>query len=115
MSGLKRRAAPGNMAAVAVDGVIPFPDAKFADKRPLLAEFFTRVFWGPGEPREKGSLFLFVEDGMFKCCVNDKDSSQVAFVTGTTLDGLLDAVEKGLAQDRLDWRLSSQGKARRGK
>lgn len=112
---LKRRFAPGRPEAAAVDGLLPLGDETFVKKYPLLSEFLTRVVWEPGQPREKGSLFLFAEDGCFKACLNDKDSLQVAFLTSTTFTALLDAVEKGLAKDTLDWRLSTQGKTKRGR
>lgn len=115
MSSLRRRTAPGRPEAAAVDGILPLGDEAFTKKYPTLAEFLTRVLWEPGQPREKGSVFVFIEDGMVKACVNDKDSLQVAFVSSVTFAGLWDAIEKGLAKDSLDWRLSTQGRGKRGK
>jgi len=115
MSGLQRRAAPGRPEAAAVDGMLPIHDEQWVKKFPTLAEFISRVLWEPGQPREKGSVFLFFEDGVFKACLNDKDSSQVAFTSSLTFAGLWEALEKGLAKNTLDWRLSTQGKAKRGK
>lgn len=90
-----------------------YGDEAFAKKYPLLLEFLSLELWEPGVPRTKGSLFLFLEDGCFKACLNDKDTDEVAFVTKPSFAALLDAVERGLAQGTLDWRLSTQGKARR--
>lgn len=115
MSGLKRRQAPSSPEAAAVDGVIPMGDEKFLKGYPLLAEFLTRVLWEPGQPREKGSFFVFYEHGVFKACVNDKDTNMVAFVSSVTFTGLWDTIEKGLGKDSLDWRLSTQGKAAKRK
>jgi hypothetical protein len=85
----------------------------FAKKYPLLLEFLSRELWEPGVPRVRGSLFLFLEDGVFKACLNDKDVEEVAFVTKGTFAALLDAVERGLSSSSLDWRLSTAGKARK--
>lgn len=92
-----------------------YGDESFAKKYPLLLEFLTRELWEPGVPRQRGTLFLFCEDGVFKACLNDKDCDEVSFVTKPTFTALLDAVERGLANNTLDWRLSTQGKARRKK
>lgn len=115
MSGLQRRTPPGRPEAAAVDGVLPVLDEAFVRDYPTLAEFLTRVLWEPGVPREKGSVFVFYEDGVFKACLNDKDSLQVAFTSSTTFTGLWKALEKGLKANSLDWRLSTQGKASKRK
>lgn len=105
MSGLQRRLPPSAPEAAAVDGVIPIGDAAFLKKFPTLAEFLTRVQWEPGVPREKGTFFIFYEHGVFKACINDKDTGMMAFVSSVTFTGLLDAIEAGLAKDNHDWRL----------
>lgn len=92
-----------------------YGDEAFAKKYPLLLEFLTRELWEPGVPRAKGTLFLFCEDGVFKLCLSDKDTDEVAFVTKATFTAVLEAAERGLAGNTLDWRLSTQGKARRRK
>jgi len=115
MGALKRRGSPTDPNRAAVNGVIPIGDGKFTDKHPTLVEFLTRVVWEDGSPREKGSVFVFIEDGMVKACLNDKDSLQVAFVSSVTFAGLWEALEKGLRDDTLDWRVSSQGKSKRSK
>jgi hypothetical protein len=113
MCALQRRTGPGNFAAAVVDGCLPLADPDAVKKFPTLVEFLTRVQWAPDQPRQKGSIFLFIEDGMWKCCCNDNDAELVAFVTKTALAELLPAVEKGLAGNTLDWRPSSRGKARK--
>lgn len=110
---LQRRPAPGGPDATVAGGVIPIGDEAFSKKYPTLLEFLTRVGWDDGQPREKGSFFVFCEDGMFKACLNDKDAGMVAFITCMSFNALLDRVEKGLAANSLDWRLSTQAKAKR--
>lgn len=115
MSALRRRSGPEGHQEVRVDGVVPVMDDAFGKKFPTLLEFLSRVEWEPGQPRQKGTLFLFIEHGMFKVCVSDKDADLIAFVTAPTLQGVLESAEKGLVKDSLDWRPSTQGKARRSR
>jgi hypothetical protein len=113
---LKRRANGDSkvrdLAAQTVEAV----DAAFAKKYPALAEFLSAEEWGPGEPRERGTLTLFFEQGAFKACVSDRDANMSAFVAKSAFLGLLEAVEKGLQGDSLDWRGQKgkpQGKGKR--
>lgn len=73
---------------------------------PGLFEFLTAVEYSPGDSRTPGSVTLFAEDGQEGCkaCLNDKDQEQSAYVTGAGPLEALDALEKGLQKDSLDWR-----------
>lgn len=96
-----------------------YDDEAFAKKYPYLAEFLQREWWSEDKSlpvnqraRDKGSIILFCEEGMFKACLSDKDAGAVAFISKKVFTGLLEAIEKGLREDTLDWRLSQQGKQR---
>lgn len=92
-------------------------DEAFHKAYPALAEFLSLEEWEPGTERQRGTLTLFWEDGLFKASVNDRDAEQVAFVTKRAFKGLLEAIEKGLVAGSLDWRKSWQkgkGKGRKG-
>lgn len=106
---LKRRE-KGNATANKVKTVaVSDQDATFAKKWPALAEFLSLEAWDETTERVRGTLTVFWEDGAFKSSVNDRDADQVAFVSKSTFQGLLDAIEKGLTGDTLDWR-ASKGK-----
>jgi len=64
----------------------------------------TLTVWEDGKERETSSVTVFHGDGLLKACIQDKDAGLIAFVTGESLEGLLDALEKGLASGKLDWR-----------
>lgn len=92
-----------------------YEDDQAQKKFPTLVEFLTREWWEPNKPRQKGTLVVFAEDGLFKAAVSDKDGEYVAFVSKKTLMGLLEAIEKGLILDSLDWRLTAAGRQRKRK
>jgi hypothetical protein len=106
-------------------GEFAFQDERWRHRYPFLWEFVARIRWavspGDGEStqteREPGSMIIFVDDlCLLKACLSDKETQQVAFVSGDSLEGLLEALEKGLRDDRLDWRPSaSSSSARRNR
>jgi hypothetical protein len=71
---------------------------------PHVIEFLVETRYGDGTTRLPGSLSFFTEDGSLKACLNDKDQGLIVFVTGSGLQGLLLALERGLSQDCLEWR-----------
>ncbi len=77
---------------------------------PLVVKFLTLTVYGNGERRVPGSITMFVDGGLLKACLNDKDADLSAFVSGGGLAGLLDAMERGLGEDRLDWRAPRKSK-----
>jgi len=79
-------------------------DPDFLSAFPALGEFMSDTRWEDGSPRETGTLLFFVEGGDVKACLMDRASSRRVFVTATTFRGLLELLEMGLRDDRLDWR-----------
>jgi len=77
---------------------------------PTLWEFLTLTEWEEDVPRERGTLLFFVEDGLMKGCLNDKDSGYIAFLSGGSLEDLLEGLEAGLAEESLEWRMSRAAK-----
>lgn len=98
---LKRRSGlPGSSS-----GDCPQADpGDWAKKYPTLVEFLTLLKWEDGAARLPGSLTLFCDIGAWKACLKDKDANASCFVSGRTPGALLEAMEKGLANDALDWR-----------
>jgi hypothetical protein len=58
-------------------------------------------------------LTLYLEDGVFKAALNDKEADASVFRTGDALQKVLEALEKALANDTADWR--AWGKKKKGK
>lgn len=80
---------------------------------PALWEYLTMQTWEDGTPRETATVSIFVGSGGLQAALNDRDVGRVAFVTGTSLAGLLDALETGLQNESLDWRVSRSGPAQK--
>jgi len=105
MSKFLKRREKADATTQAVTSISPGEvDAAFEKSYPALAEFLGLEAWDAETPRERGTVTLFFEGGMFKASVNDRDSEQVAFVSKGTFKGLLEAVEKGLVNNTHDWR-----------
>lgn len=81
----------------------------FFTKLGTVVEFLAMRAWPDGKVRTPGSITVFFEEGTYKAAVNDKDADVVAFLSARTLSGLLEALEKGLAGNSLDWRRSKWG------
>lgn len=77
---------------------------KLAAKYPAIWEFLTLSIWEDGEPRVPGSITVFLQDGFLKACLIDKDADLVAFVSADSLEGILQALEAGIQDERMDWR-----------
>jgi hypothetical protein len=58
--------------------------------------------------RAPGSLMVFVEGGKWKAKLKDKEEGLYCFVSADGPDGLLEAVEKGLADGTHDWRVDQE-------
>ena len=83
-----------------VTGVLP-------SKFPALWEFMSHENFDDGTARMTGSLSLFLDDGALKVALNDREEGYVAFVSGSSLEDVLGALEEGLTADSLDWRRSA--------
>lgn len=79
---------------------------------PTLHDFMTLAGYG-GKARVTGSLSLFCEEGKFKASINDRDGGHVAFLSGDSLWGLLEAIDRGLKSGSLDWRVSQFAKKKK--
>lgn len=91
--------------------------SKLALQLPALWEYLTLCEWEDGKERETASLTVFFGEGLLKACISDKDAGLVAFVSGESLEGLLQALERGLAEGTLDWRRQREaggGRSRKG-
>jgi len=90
-------------------------DSLLPRRAPLLHLFLTDDKWDDGAPRVAGTILLFAEGGRYKACLNDRDGGRSVFVSGDSVEAILDALEAGLADDNLEWRAKapSGGKGRK--
>ena len=85
----------------------PWEDNEFSTNYPTIFEYLTLNSWGPGQPRSTSTIMLFVDNGVLKLCINDRDNQRSAFFTGTTLSAALVACENALSGETADWRSKS--------
>jgi hypothetical protein len=83
-------------------------DPEFARDYPSLHAFLFDPKYEDGSPRFVGSVSIFVQMGILKMAVNDKDRNVVAFASAPTWAELLFVVDEGICKDSLDWKASSK-------
>jgi hypothetical protein len=71
---------------------------------PSLHDHLTESSWDDGKPRKTSTLMLLVENGVWKAWLHDRDRKMNAWVSGEGWEGLLEAVERALSLQTLEWR-----------
>lgn len=90
-------------------GSAPLVPASWGEKYPFLWEFLTVTRFEDGSPRQAGTLLLFVDQGVLKGCLSDREYGEVAFCSASDPDMLLMRLEDGLQLQCLEWRASAKG------
>lgn len=101
MSVLRRRSARGP-GAEPLGGLQP--DSADCKRFPGLSEFLGSTIYPDGTDREQGTVSLFVSDGKWKACANDRDQQESLYVSADGLVKVLEALEKALHKEDADWR-----------
>ncbi len=57
-----------------------------------------------GEPRDPGTIVVFVDAGRLKAMIKCPTEGQVGFLTLDTVRGLVQTLETALVEGRIDWR-----------
>jgi len=80
---------------------------------PNLIDFLSTQSWPDGLSRATGTLLLFRETGLWKCCLRDRDAGQTTFVSAPTIDELFKRCDELVATGGGEWRAERpQGKKR---
>lgn len=79
-------------------------DREFSQAFPALAGWLGEGFTDEGHARPTGTLLVFCEGTAIKCCLKDRETNAVAFLTAGTWLGLLRACDEALASGDADWR-----------
>lgn len=90
-------------ASVNGTGQAPPPGSTLSSLESLYS-YLTESKWEDGEPRELSTLMLFVQDGRWKACLNDRACKRVCFVSGATIEEALLSLDEDLRHDEADWR-----------
>jgi len=97
----RRRAAPVRAAGSGVKR-----DPRVEKDFPAIWDLMTTTKLKDGTSVATMTVLLFVQDGLWKACLNDRQGEVSSFVSADTALALLQAIEEGLAGDSLEWRSS---------
>lgn len=78
---------------------------------PSVIEFLSVSKWADGTSRSTGTIMVFMEAGLWKAWVNDRDACQACFLAAQTVQELLERVEEAVSTGKGDWR-AQRGKGR---
>lgn len=78
---------------------------------PAVMEYLTAASYPDGSPRERSTISVFVEDGVVKACLSDRDQARTLWRSGPSVEDALMALETAIADGSADWRRSGGGKA----
>jgi len=85
------------------------PDSKLRKSYPQVSDYLTMTKWDDGTARTPSTVTLFVEGGVLKAALNDREMKRSLYVTSMSLEGAIGLLEEALATDTADWRLWSGG------
>lgn len=72
---------------------------------PALWAFLTQTRWEDDTARDPGSMLVFLQDGMLKAMLRDKNDGTCLWVAARGFTGLLDVLEACLLDPAADWRV----------
>lgn len=90
----------GAGAAVPVD----YSDPELKNQYPTLYEYLSSAVYSDNSKRKTATLLVFVELGMCKVCLGDRDLQRQCFVSARTLNEALSVLDDQLHTDSVDWR-----------
>lgn len=82
----------------------PMVDETLRGWVPHIHDHLTEQVWEDGKRRMTSTLLIFCEGGMWKARLNDRAVKISAWVSGESWEALLEAIERGLAAESLEWR-----------
>jgi hypothetical protein len=79
-------------------------DTLFAKRYPNLVEALTDEQYEDGTRRDRSKITLTVQNGQWSAGLSEPSLQETAWMTGESLQSVLDALEAGLDRGLLDWR-----------
>lgn len=86
------------------DQVLLTPDDLLMQQYPAMLEYLTLGVWGDGSARERSTLLVLWEEGVWKVCLNDRACGRSLWASGATCNDALEALEARLTDPAADWR-----------
>jgi len=88
--------------------------ARWEDTHPAVWEYLSLDTHDDGSQRTTSMLCVFVEGGLVKVCLQDREAGQSLWVSGASLVEALDSLEGRLASGDGEWRQSKGAVAAKG-
>lgn len=79
-------------------------DPKFRKMYPAIAEFMMGEEGTPLADGTSSTILLFVEEGLFKLCLNDRSVEASAWASGTSVEKTFQEMEESLEEGTAVWR-----------
>jgi len=92
----------------------PITDPIFAKRCPGLFAYLTDDMWEDGTERETSTMLIFQDGGVLKGWLNDRALGRSLWVAGATLQGVLDALNEAVSDDKVAWKRSEQREPKKG-
>lgn len=86
----------------------PGASSEFALRFPCIQEMLSVVHYPDGEARRTSTFTVFLEDGVAKVCLNDRDNGLTGWASGADALLAMDSLEAMLAADTVVWRAAGQ-------
>lgn len=80
------------------------PSSGILSKCPGITEYLSKSLYEDGKPRQTSTLTVFIEGGMVKVALNDRDVERSSYMSGEGLEDALRSLEKHLVEEKVDWR-----------
>jgi len=86
---------------------VPSPEGdKWVRAYPALWEYLTLTEYEDKTTRVTSTLLVFIEEGVVKACLNDRDASRTLWVSGPSVPDTLKALDALLRAGEGEWRSS---------
>lgn len=85
-----------------------FVDDDFAGKYPILAQFMCAIVDDDGKTRQTSTVNIFVEMGVVKASLRERDHALTLWVTSGSVEGIFEALEDALNKNPPEWRAQAQ-------
>lgn len=75
---------------------------------PDLHAFLTEQEWEDKKKRVTGTIMVMCEDGLWKAWVHDRDLKVTGWVSNESWEGLLEALNRALGSNSIEWRVAKR-------
>lgn len=69
-----------------------------------LVNYLVDTEFDDGSARRTSTLLVFVEDGVVKVCLNDRENGRSAWASGKTLRSALESLNAAVGSDCAEWK-----------